>query len=220
MYHRGNHALVGSLLNVVTRWIVLLTLPVFAWLVVAGEPLLGLFGREFVVGYTAVVVLAVAELFDSTSGSVSSCLAMTKYQRYNVYNIAAMAVVSVVLNALLIPRMDRMGPGMGLVGASAATAGAIVLVNMARLIEGKALLGLVPFDRSTIKVAVTGTVLITMAVAARWTLDIPKEWYWVVALLVICYAVTAGLTLLLGVSEEDRVVLASLMRKLGRAPRA
>ncbi len=209
VYHRGNEKLMVSLLDAITRWIILLTLPVFAWLCLAGTGILSLFGPEFVVGYAALVVLALAQLLDSMTGSIASCLAMTKYQRFNVYNTIAMAIVSVVLNAVLIPRM-------GIVGASVGTAVAIVLVNVARLIEGKVLLGLVPYDRSTLKVVVTGAVLIGLTVAARRTLTIPHDWYWSGALLLACYGVTALVTLALGVKEEDRAILAGVLRRLGR----
>lgn len=212
VYHRGNEKLMLSLLDAITRWIILLTLPVFAWLVLAGPGVLSLFGPEFVAGYGALVVLALAQLLDSMTGSISSCLAMTKYQRFNVYNIISMAVVSVVLNAALIPRM-------GIVGASLGTAVAIVLVNVARLIEGKVLLGIVPYDRSTLKVAATGAVLIGLTVAARRSFSIPHDWYWSGALLLACYAVTALMTLALGVKDEDRAVLAGVLRRLGRGGR-
>jgi O-antigen/teichoic acid export membrane protein len=209
VYHRGDAALMAPLLGVITRWIVLLTLPVFAWLVVSGPGVLGLFGPEFVAGYEALIVLALAQLLDSTAASVSSCLAMTKYQRFNVYNIIAMAVVSVALNAALIPRM-------GIAGAALGTAVAIVLVNVARLIEGKVLLGVVPYDRSTLKVAATGVVLVGLAAAARRALVVPQGFLWPAAALAACYAVTATLTLALGVREEDRTVLASVLRRLRR----
>ncbi len=209
VYHRGGIELMKSLLNTITRWVVLLTLPVFAWLLVSGEGVLSIFGEEFVVGYGALVVLAAAQVVDSTAGQVSSCLAMTKFQRYNVYNILVMAVVSAALNVALVPRM-------GLLGAAIATGGAIVLVNVARLSEGRALLHVFPFDRSSWKVVVTGAVLVGLAVAARHVLRIPREWYWSVVTLVAAYAVAAGVTLLLGVSDDDRMVWSSVLGKVFR----
>jgi O-antigen/teichoic acid export membrane protein len=212
VYHRGNEKLMASLLNAITRWIILLTLPVFAWLALAGEGILSVFGAKFVDGYAALVILALAQLLDSMTGSIASCLAMTKYQRYNVYNTVAMAVVSLTLNAVLIPRM-------GILGASVGTAVAIVLVNVARLVEGKVLLGIVPYDRSTLKVAAVGAVLMGLTLAARSTLTVPHDWYWSGLLLLLCYAVALLVALLLGIKEEDRAILAAVLRRLGRARR-
>ncbi|MBD3348676.1 MAG: oligosaccharide flippase family protein [Candidatus Eisenbacteria bacterium] len=212
VYHRGGRELMESLLHAITRWIVLLTLPVFAWLVVSGEGVLAFFGEEFVVGYAALVVLAAAQAIDSMAGSVSSCLAMTRYQRFNVYNILVMAGVSAALNIVLVPRI-------GIVGASIATGASIVLVNAARIAEGRMLLRVFPFDRSSWKIAVTAVALIGLAVAARSLLDVPRDWYWSIATLVVTYGVAALLTVLLGVSEEDRMVWSSVMGRLTRGRR-
>jgi len=211
VYHGGNPAFMASLLRAITRWILLLTLPLYAWIVLCGEPVLGIFGPEFVAGYAALVILATGQLLDSAASSVASCLAMTGYQRFNVYNTLALAVVSVGLNIVLIPRF-------GIVGAAVATAVALVLANVARLIEGKFLLGVVPYDRSTIKAVVVGVVLMGAVLAARSAGAVPGTWYWSAVLLVACYGLAAGVTALLGISDEDRVVVGTLLRRL--TPRA
>ncbi len=209
VYHRGRVDLMGSLLSAITRWIMLLTLPVYAWLLLSGEAVLGIFGEEFVRGYAALAVLATAQLLDATAGSVASCLAMTKYQRFNVYNTLVMAVVSVGLNIWLIPKM-------GIAGAAVATAVSIVLVNIARLIEGKLLLNVMPYDRSTLKVLVTAVVLVGGAFLARRLFDIPSAWYWSAALLALVYVIGLGLTMLMGIREEDRHVIRAVLGKVSR----
>jgi O-antigen/teichoic acid export membrane protein len=213
VYHRGGIELMKSLLLTITRWIVLLTLPVLAWLLISGEGVLSIFGEEFVRGYVALVVLAAAQLFDSAAASVSSCLAMTKFQRFNVYNILVMAVVSAALNILLVPRM-------GILGAAIATGAAIVLVNVARLVEGRALLGVFPFDRSCWKIALIAVVLFGLAVAARRYVDVPVDWYWSLVTLAACYGVAALLTVSLGLSDEDRMVWSSVVGRVLRRGRS
>lgn len=207
VYHRGGVELMRSLLGTITRWIVLLTLPIFAWLIVSGEGVLSVFGSDFRGGYAALVVLAGAQVVDSAAASVSSCLAMTKYQRFNVMNILVMAVVSVALNVVLVPRM-------GILGAAVATAAAIVLVNVARLVEGRVLLRVFPFDRSSLKLVATAAVLIGLAYVARSFLAVPEEWYWSVATLLTCYGAGAGMTFLMGVGDDDRAVWSSVLGKI------
>ena len=209
VYHRGRADLMSSLLSAITRWIMLLTLPVYAWLLLSGEAVLGIFGQEFVRGYQALAILATAQLIDATAGSVASCLAMTKYQRFNVYNTVAMAIVSVGLNIWLIPRM-------GIAGAAVATAVAIILVNIARLIEGRFLLGVMPYDRSTLKVLATAVVLVGGALLARRLFEVPTTWYASAALLALAYAVGLGLTTLMGIQEEDRHVIRTVLGKFSR----
>lgn len=209
VYHSGKIQLMRSLLNAITRWIVLLSVPLLAWLLVAGEGILSIFGEEFVRGYSALAILAVAQMVDATAASVSSCLAMTRYQRYNVYNILVMAVVSIALNVYLVPRM-------GIVGASMATGAAIILVNIVRLIEGKLLLDLFPFDRTSLKIAGTAVVVLGIAYAVRRTVALPREWHWTAVSLVLCYAVAGGVTLLTGIEREDRLIWSTVLAKLRR----
>lgn len=209
VYHRGRVELMRSLLGAITRWIVLLTLPVYAWIILSGEAVLGIFGDGFVRGYPALVILATAQLLDSTAGSVASCLAMTDHQRYNVYNTVVMAIVSIGLNVWLIPRM-------GIAGAAIATACSIVLVNVARLIEGKLLLDVMPYDRSTLKVLATGILLVASAVLLRGTPLAPTTWYWAGVALAASYAVALGLTAIMGTREEDRMVIRAVLQKLSR----
>ena len=207
IYHRGRIELMRSLLTTITRWIVLLTLPVYAWIILSGEVVLGIFGDEFVRGYPALVILATAQLIDSTAGSIASCLAMTKYQRYNVYNTIAMAIVSIGLNIWLIPRM-------GIAGAAVATACSIILVNVARLIEGKLLLEVMPYDHAMLKVVATGAVLIAAAYLLRGTALAPTTWYWAGAALAASYATVFSLTAVMGIKEEDRMIIRAILQKV------
>jgi O-antigen/teichoic acid export membrane protein len=209
VYHRGRVGLMESLLHTITRWIVILTLPMFAWLVISGQSVLRMFGYEFTRGYTALVILAAAYMIESATGSISSCLAMTKYQRYNVYNILVMAVVAVVLNVILVPRM-------GILGAAIGTGAAVVLVNIVRLIEGKLLLGVFPFDRSSLKILVTAGVLVGLAILGREWIGVPRRWYWSIATFGACYAVGAGVTFLLGIEREDRLIWSTVLAKFRR----
>jgi O-antigen/teichoic acid export membrane protein len=209
VYHRGRNEMMESLLHTITRWIVVLTLPMFAWLLISGEGVLRMFGPEFVRGYTALVVLAAANLIESATGSISSCLAMTKYQRYNVYNILAMAVVAVALNMILVPRA-------GVAGAAIATGTAVVLVSIVRVIEGRLLLGIFPFNRSILKILVTAGVLVGLAIAARRWLHVPGRWYWSAASFWVCYALAAGVTFLLGIEPDDRRIWSTVLGRLRR----
>lgn len=209
VYHRGRVDLMRSLLHAITRWILILTLPMFAWLLVSGEGILSIFGEEFVRGYWALAFLAAAQLLEGAGGTVSSCLAMTKYQRYNVYNILVMAAVSVALNIYLVPRM-------GIAGAAVATGVAIGLVNAARLIQGKLLLDVFPYDRTSLKIAATAVVLLGLAVAVRTWVAVPGGWPWTAGTLVLCYAVGAGLTFLMGIEREDRLIWSAVLSKLRR----
>ena len=210
LYHRGRLDLLRPLFASVTRWTIILSLPIYLWIVVAGETTLGVFGSEFVRGYDAMVFLATGLLIAISTGSVGVALTMTGYQKWNVYNAIGLAVVSVGLTVVLVPRM-------GVAGAGLAAGVAQVLVKIARLVQVRFLLKITPYDRSTLKVAATVVITLAMAVLTRTYLVVPPGVVWSIVVMVASLAVVGLLTIAMGVKEEDRLVLASVLRKVRRS---
>jgi len=148
--------LLRPLFGSVTRWTIILSLPIYLWVVVAGETTLGVFGPEFVRGYGALLFLSTGMLIAISTGPVGVALAMTGYQKWNVYNAVALAVISVGLNLVLVPKM-------GVAGAGLAAGTAQALVKIARLVQVRFLLKISPYDRSTLKVAATVAITLVLA---------------------------------------------------------
>jgi len=209
VYHRGRRDLLRSLFRSVTRWIMIPTLAIYAWILAGGDATLAIFGDEFVRGYPALALLATGMSFGASAGSVGLCLAMTGHQRYNVFNTLAMAAISIGLNMVLVPRM-------GIAGAGLATGAAFVLVNIARIIEVRVLLGVSPYGRGTIKVLATAAIVLVGAFLVRRYVAVPPGIPGSVLTLLGSTALVGGLTWLFGISEEDRMVLDSLAARFGR----
>jgi len=210
LFHRDRLDLLRPLFRSVTRWTVIMSLPIYLWIVVAGETTLGVFGAEFVRGYAALVFAATGLLIAVSTGPVGVALAMTGHQKWNVYNAVALAVISVVLNAVLVPKM-------GVAGAGLAAGAGQALVKIARLVQVRFLLKLTPYDRSTLKVAATVAITIALAVLTRTYLVVPPGVIWSVVVMFASLAVVASLTVAMGVKEEDRLVLATVLRKVRRS---
>jgi O-antigen/teichoic acid export membrane protein len=199
-----------SLFRSVTRWTIIVTLPIFLWIIVGGEATLALFGPEFVRGYEAVVWMAAGFMLATSMGPVGVALAMTGYQKWNVYNAIALAIITVALNVLLVP-------SMGVAGAGLAAGAGQALVKIARLIQVRYLLKINPYDRSSLKVAVTVAVSLVLAFLSRRYIDMPPGLITSVAVMVASVVVVAALTIAMGVTQEDRMVLSTVLRKIRRA---
>ena len=210
LYHRERMDTLLPLFRSVTRWTIIMSLPIYLWILVAGETTLAVFGTEFVRGYDALVLLSTGLMIAVSTGPVGITLSMTGHQKWNVYNAVALAVVSVGLTVVLVPRM-------GLAGASLAAGAAQALVKIARLLQVRFLLKMSPYDRSSIKVGVTAVVSLALAVLARVYIDIPRgiEWSFVVAAASVL--LVGLLTVVMGVKEEDRLVLKTVLRKVRRS---
>ena len=209
LYHRDRFDLLRPLFRSVTRWTIILSLPVYLWIVVAGEAVLGIFGQEFVRGYGTMLLLCTGLMVEVCAGPVGAFLGMTGHQKWNVYNAITLAVVSVGLNVVFVPRM-------GVTGAGLAVGLALALVSIARLIQVRLLLKISPYDRSSVKVGATVAIVLVLAVVARLHLAMPTGVGWSFAVAVASVAVVALLTVAMGIEEEDRLVLATVLRKVRR----
>ncbi|HYW68559.1 MAG TPA: flippase [bacterium] len=210
LYHRDRFDLLGPLFHSVTRWAIILSLPIYLWILVAGETTLAVFGPEFVRGYDAMVIMATGLLIAVSTGPVGVTLSMTGHQKWNVYNAIALAVISVGLTVLLVPRM-------GIAGAALAAGSAQALIKIARMVQVRFLLKLSPYDRSSMKVGATAVVSLALAVLARAYIELPRGVEWSLAVAAASVLVVALLTVAMGVKEEDRLVLRTVLRKVRRS---
>ena len=210
LYHRDRLDLLRPLFRSVARWTIILSLPIYLWIVVAGEATLGVFGQEFVRGYHTLLLLSTGLMIAISTGPSGGFLAMTGYQKWNVYNAVALAVISVGLNVVLVPRM-------GVTGAGLAVGIAQALVNIARLVEVRLLLKISPYDRSSLKVCATVAITVVLAVLTHEYVVIPPGIVWPAVVMLASLAVVALLTVAMGVKEEDRLVLATVLRKMRRS---
>jgi len=122
-----------------SRAVLAFSLPVVAVLMIFGEWLLQhLFGHDYVVGYQAMVILALGQLVNAASGSVALLLNMTGHERDTAKVIALFAVLNVGLNTALIPVL-------GLIGAAWASAVSTTLWNLVLLWLVYRRLGVVSF---------------------------------------------------------------------------
>ncbi|HPJ72626.1 MAG TPA: polysaccharide biosynthesis C-terminal domain-containing protein, partial [bacterium] len=108
---------------------------------------------SFSPGWGILAILGWGQLVNLGVGSAGVLLSMTGHSRVEFYNAAAMVGVNVALNLALIPVY-------GGAGAALATGVSLAGINLLRLIEVGAILGVVPFSSRY-----AGTVLCALAAA-------------------------------------------------------
>jgi O-antigen/teichoic acid export membrane protein len=92
-----------------SRLIFWASFPILVILVIGGKFILGVFGQEFVVGYSILVVLVVKEFVNAIGGSVGLYLSMTGSHIIYRNIILIATVTNVLLNFLLIPLFGMIG---------------------------------------------------------------------------------------------------------------
>ncbi|MBK8480978.1 MAG: oligosaccharide flippase family protein [Proteobacteria bacterium] len=198
-------------LQLMTRWVALLTFPLIALFLGLRRELLSLFGPTFVAGSTAFIVLNLGYLANGVLGLVGWVLAMGGRSRLVLANNLIAASANVLLCFLLAPRF-------GIVGAATATASALLLIQLLLLVQVKQLYGVHPFGAGLLRVTGVGTVTVVAAVVALPRLPgAPLLRMLVGALLIV--GVYLGLLLSCALEPADRELLARLRRRLRRRPR-
>jgi O-antigen/teichoic acid export membrane protein len=104
-------------------------------LLVFGEPLLGLFGRDFVAAYPVLLVLLLGGIVNAFTGVVAYFMLLTGHERQALAIFAGALVLSVVLNLLLIPRF-------GALGAAVASSSALAAWNLAMWVYVRRVVGI------------------------------------------------------------------------------
>ncbi len=120
----------GKIQQVVTkssRMMLLISLPIAAFLLFGGNWYLSLFGSEFVRARSALTILCLGQLFSIAAGSVGTILNMTGNEKYNLKGSVVNVLLNIILNWLWIPNW-------GINGAAAATAVSTVIVNTLQVI--------------------------------------------------------------------------------------
>jgi O-antigen/teichoic acid export membrane protein len=207
LYDRGEQEQLGRFYQTVTKWSFTLNLPLFLAVLLFPVPILSIFGRSFVGGAVALIILAWANLVNTGTGICGTVLNMTGNTSLRLVNSLFTFAVTIGLNILLIPRW-------GLIGAATASLAAAVTVNLLGLSQVFILFRLLPYDLSFAKPIAAGLVALAAAWGMRQLLPIQTNLFYLAMNVIFLFAVHAGMILLLGLSQEDRAVLDRVGRRM------
>jgi len=99
------------------------SLPLFLLFFLFPSYILKIFGKEFVLGSHALMILAVGQFINALCGSVGWVLQMTKYQKFHQNVVLLTTILNIILNYLLIPLY-------GITGAAIASAASMIFWNI------------------------------------------------------------------------------------------
>jgi O-antigen/teichoic acid export membrane protein len=209
----------GRLYKDVSRWIFTGALALFLVLVVFAPEVMSIFGKAFGAGVTALIIVAVAQLFSSSIGPAPRMLAMTGNQNYAMIATSVSAITGVVVSLVLIPRYEVMGAAIGM-------ATAIVVENTGTMSAVKWRLGYWPVNWMWLKPLTAGAVAGVVAYLLKVTLPLeavfgflplPVSIPTIMLLGGFLVVLFFGLLWLLGFSETDKEFLGTFRDVAQRA---
>ena len=219
-YARGELEDLGRLYKDVSRWIFTGAFAIFLPIVLLSEEILAIFGRDFTAGWTALIIVAAAQLYSSSVGPTPRMLAMTGNQNVAMVATAAAAITGLGASFALVPSLSILGAALGM-------SAAIVTENTATLAAVRRRLGFWPYNWTWLKPLAAGLLSAAAALLAKLVLPLPG----VLATVAVVGAVFGIgyliLLLLFGLNDTDREFLGAFrdvalryLRRGDRGPRA
>lgn len=208
LHARGDRALLGRLFQTLTKWILGLTLPLACVMIVDAKPFMRLFGPAFEAGWLVLILGTLGQLINAGVGSVGYLLLMSGNQRRLIRVQSIMAVF------LIVATLGLVRP-FGIVGVAVAAALTNAITNYLNLREVREALQLSPYNRTYLRLLLPGIASIVSAIGVRMlAVGVHPEWVAIAAALIVAYAVFCGLSLLVGLDDDDRMIVTAIRRRL------
>jgi O-antigen/teichoic acid export membrane protein len=107
-----------------SRWILSISMPIILILILEGDIILSyVFGEQFLLGYTALLILSIGQVINSGSGLVGYFLQMTGGHKVYMKIAITFSITNVALNFLLVPHF-------GINGAAFSTSFCLAMINI------------------------------------------------------------------------------------------
>jgi O-antigen/teichoic acid export membrane protein len=198
-YARGELEDLGRLYKDVSRWIFTGAFAIFLPIVLLSREILAIFGKDFTAGWTALIIVAAAQLYSSSVGPTPRMLAMTGNQNIAMVATAAAAITGLGASFALVPSLSILGAALGM-------SAAIVTENTATLLAVRRRLGVWPYNWTWLKPLAAGLLSAAAAYLVGLALPLPA----ILTILVVGAVFGVGylaLLLLFGLNDTDREFL-------------
>lgn len=214
-YHaNGRREQLESMFKLVTKWSLLLSLPLCLCCLVFHDVMLGIFGAQYKSGWLVLVILCFGYLANTGTGSVFQLLSITRRLRVTSIDSMTQLMLSVGLSFLLVPRFN-------ILGAALAVALASILVNVLCVIEVYWIMKLHPYRWDMCKPLLAGGVATLVGILLRHFVHLQSgsgrfavlEELVLIVPFILVYIL---LLVLLRFSEEDRIAFNALFVRFGR----
>ncbi|MCB9555337.1 MAG: oligosaccharide flippase family protein [Deltaproteobacteria bacterium] len=193
---QGDRARLSYNLKLMTRWVLLLTFPVVAFIVGFRVELLSLFGKGFSSGAAAFLILVLGHVFNCSLGLVGWVLGMAGRSDLILLNNALSAALNIAVCLFTVPRF-------GLIGAALASAVSVAFYQLLQLLLVVRLQRVQPFSSLGLRLVAIGsaTICLMYFVAPRLPENLVMR---LVVGTVIMLTAYGAAVLLFGLGREER----------------
>lgn len=209
LYNKGEIGTLAEIFSIVSKWVFYLSFLLYLVIISTPKQILKVFSPEFVLGWSPLLILAFANLVNSSMGIFGSVLVMSGKQKLEFYNSLGISMLNIILNVLFIPKF-------GMIGAALATSISIINLNVIRALEVRLILNLWPYNKRYLKGLAAG--IVAMGVNMLIMRLIPS-FHYLSLLSISMTSLTAVFFTLLAVfklDDEDKLILKAIWLKILR----
>ncbi|MCF8008979.1 MAG: flippase [Halanaerobiales bacterium] len=144
LYHNEKMSKLKKLYQVITKWIFAINIFVFSLILLLSKDIMTVFGPEFIIGATALILVAIGQVVNAGVGTAGSVNVMTGYPKSELYISIVVFVINISLNYILIPIY-------GINGAAIASLISVAVMNFMRLYILYKRLDFLPYTKDYLK---------------------------------------------------------------------
>lgn len=206
--NRGDKEQLKRYYHTMSRWSFALNFPMFLIVILFPGAIISIFGQSFTQGIVVLSILAWAGLINTGTGICGVLLDMSGNTQLRLLNTITSVVATIGLSLALVPTW-------GLMGAAIASLSAAIIINLLRLIEVFILFRLLPYDLNFLKPLTAGLIAFVVGWGINQLTPVGTHLVQLLFNIFVLLGVYVGVTLMLGLSEEDRLVLTRLRQRFG-----
>jgi O-antigen/teichoic acid export membrane protein len=208
LHARGEMDLLNRLFQSLTKWVMTVTLPLAMVVMIFSPVMMRIFGRDFEAGWIILVIGTFSQLINCGTGSVGYLLLMSGNER-RVAKIQLITAIVAVAGCLLFV------PIAGIAGAALAAFFASLINNLWCLRDVKKVLKLSPYNSSYWRLLLPTVVALATTVGERVvSRSVRPDAVVLVVATILVYVVFAGLILLAGLDEDDRLITDAVLARV------
>lgn len=207
---RSRQGDLAELYTKVTRWTIMLSLPIFLPLMIFPSYVLKVFGPQFTVVSGSLIILTIGQLINILTGPVGVMIIMSGRSGLELFNNLLSWMISLAICVIFIPRL-------GIPGAAIANASAAASVNILRAIEVYLLMKVQPYSFNFLKLGVASLIACLLTLLGFNLVPIGSGIASVIVWTLVLITLYGASIILMGMDKDDSAMLSQFRAKLAKA---
>ncbi len=206
LYHQSEMMRLKQLYQTLTRWALVLILPLIVTVILFSKPILSIFGDEFVRGVPVLILVAFGMLINASTRMCQSMISMTGRSRLTFFITLIGLVLNVIFDVIFIPRW-------GMIGSAFGSLLVFAILGITRLSLVYFLIGIWPYNLTIIKSLLAAVMALFAGFLSNLLFPAASNLFFLMIDVFFLCSIYIMVMALLGLAEEDRDIVFRVGRR-------